>query len=73
MVTKERNASDARGSDVILTDAGRAGLHQAYVGHLRSVRSRVTDHVDPSALACFATTVTAIAKALELPGCSSPT
>jgi DNA-binding MarR family transcriptional regulator len=65
LVTKERNACDARGFDVTLTDVGLATLHQAYAGHLRSVRSRVMDHIDPSALSCFATTVAAIAAALE--------
>src|SRR5277367_6998459 len=60
LVTKERNASDARGFDVALTDAGLAGLQQAYSGHLRSVRSRVMDHIDPSTLSCFAKTMTAI-------------
>jgi DNA-binding MarR family transcriptional regulator len=45
LVTKDRNASDARGFDVTLTEAGLAALQQAYTGHLRSVRSRVMDHV----------------------------
>jgi hypothetical protein len=34
-------------------------------GHLRSVRSRVMDHIDPSALSYFAKAVTAIAEGLE--------
>jgi hypothetical protein len=41
-------ASDARGFDVTLTGAGLAALQQAYAGHLRSVRSRVMDHVAPA-------------------------
>jgi DNA-binding MarR family transcriptional regulator len=65
LVTKERNASDARGFDVALTDVGLAALQQAYPSHLRSVRSRVMDHVDPSTLSCFAKAVTAIAEASE--------
>jgi DNA-binding MarR family transcriptional regulator len=65
LLTKERNASDARGFDVALTEAGLAALRQAYSGHLRSVRSRVMDHIDPSALSCFAKTVTAIAETLD--------
>jgi DNA-binding MarR family transcriptional regulator len=67
LVTKERNASDARGFDVTLTNAGLGALQQAYTGHLRSVRSRVMDHVAPSALSCFAETMTAIAEGLEEP------
>jgi DNA-binding MarR family transcriptional regulator len=65
LLTKERNASDARGFDVALTDAGLAALRQAYSGHLRSVRSRVMDHIDPSTLSCFAKTMTAIAETLD--------
>jgi DNA-binding MarR family transcriptional regulator len=65
LLTKERNASDARGFDVALSDAGLAALQQAYTGHLRSVRSRVMDHIDPSALSCFAKAVTGIAEGLE--------
>jgi DNA-binding MarR family transcriptional regulator len=65
LLTKERNAFDARGFDVALTEAGLAALRQAYSGHLRSVRSRVMDHIDPSALSCFAKTVTAIAETLD--------
>jgi DNA-binding MarR family transcriptional regulator len=65
LVTKERNTSDARGFDVALTDAGLAALQQAYPSHLRSVRSRVMDHVDPSTLSSFAKAVTAIAEASE--------
>ena len=65
LLTKERNASDARGFDVALTEAGLAALRQAYGGHLRSVRSRVMDHIEPSALSCFAKTVTAIAETLD--------
>jgi DNA-binding MarR family transcriptional regulator len=65
LLTKERNASDARGFDVALTEAGLAALRQAYSGHLRSVRSRVMDHIDPSALSCFAKAVTAIAATLD--------
>jgi DNA-binding MarR family transcriptional regulator len=62
LVAKERHASDARGFDVTLTNAGLGALQQAYAGHLRSVRSRVMDHVAPSALSCFAETMTAIAE-----------
>jgi DNA-binding MarR family transcriptional regulator len=65
LVRKERNAGDGRGFDVTLTDEGMAALRRAYPVHLRSVRSRVLDHVAPSALPCFAQAVIAIAASLE--------
>ncbi len=64
LVTKERNAADGRGFDVTLTEDGLAALEGAYPVHLRSVRARVLDHVDQSALPCFATALSAIAEAL---------
>ena len=65
LVTKERNAADGRGFDVTLTEAGMAALRRAYPVHLRSVRARVLDHVDRSALPCFAKAVIAIAESFE--------
>jgi DNA-binding MarR family transcriptional regulator len=65
LVTKERNAADGRGFDVALTEAGLAALRRAYPVHLRSVRSRVLDHVDRSTLPCFSQAVIAIAESLE--------
>jgi DNA-binding MarR family transcriptional regulator len=65
LVRKQRNAADGRGFDVILTEEGMATLLQAYPVHLRSVRTRVLDHVDRSALPCFAKAVIAIADSLE--------
>jgi DNA-binding MarR family transcriptional regulator len=65
LVIKQRSASDGRGFDVKLTTAGLAALRRAYPVHLRSVRARVLDHVDRSALPCFASAVTAIAAALD--------
>ncbi|HEY5397047.1 MAG TPA: MarR family transcriptional regulator [Trebonia sp.] len=64
LVAKERNAADGRGFDVTLTDEGLAALQRAYPVHLRSVRARVLDHVDRSALPCFAKAVSAIAESL---------
>jgi DNA-binding MarR family transcriptional regulator len=64
LVGKERNAADGRGFDVTLTDKGLAALERAYPVHLRSVRARVLDHVDRSALPCFAKAVSAIAESL---------
>jgi DNA-binding MarR family transcriptional regulator len=65
LVSKERNAVDGRGFDVTLTEEGMAALQRAYPVHLRSVRTRVLDHVDRSALPCFAEAMIAIAKSLE--------
>lgn len=64
-MTKERNAADGRGYDVTLAEDGPAVLQRAYPVHLRSVRTRVMDHVDPAALSCFADAVTAIAETFE--------
>jgi DNA-binding MarR family transcriptional regulator len=65
LVTKQRNAADGRGFDVTLTEEGLAALRRAYPVHLRSVRSRVLDHVDRSTLPCFSKAVIAIAESLE--------
>jgi DNA-binding MarR family transcriptional regulator len=65
LVTKERNAADGRGFDVTLTEQGLAALQRAYPVHLRSVRTRVLDHVDRSTLPCFSRAVIAIAESLE--------
>jgi len=64
-VTKERNAADGRGFDVTLKEEGLAALRRAYPVHLRSVRTRVLDHVDRSTLPCFSKAVIAIAESLE--------
>ena len=65
LVTKRRNTADGRGFDVTLTEEGLAALQRAYPVHLRSVRARVLDHVDQSALPCFAKAVIAIAESFE--------
>jgi DNA-binding MarR family transcriptional regulator len=65
LVTKQRNAADGRGFDVTLTEKGLTTLQQAYPVHLRSVRTRVLDHVDRSTLPCFSRAVIAIAESLE--------
>jgi DNA-binding MarR family transcriptional regulator len=64
LVTKQRNAADGRGFDVTLTEQGMAALRRAYPVHLRSVRARVLDHIDRSALPCFAKAVIAISESL---------
>lgn len=64
LVSEERNPADGRGFDVTLTEDGLAALQRAYLVHLRSVRTRVLDHVDKSTLPCFAQAMTAIAESL---------
>ena len=64
LVAKERNAADGRGFDVTLTEEGMAALQRAYPVHLRSVRTRVLDHVDRASLPCFAQAVIGIAESL---------
>ena len=64
LMAKERNAEDGRGFDVTLTEEGLAALQRAYPVHLRSVRTRVLDHVDQSTLPFFAKAVSAIAESL---------
>jgi DNA-binding MarR family transcriptional regulator len=65
LVAKERNAGDGRGFDVTLTEEGLAALQRSYPVHLRSVRARVLDHVDQSALPSFAAAMSAIAGSLK--------
>jgi DNA-binding MarR family transcriptional regulator len=65
LVRKQRSATDGRGFDVTLTEEGMAALRRAYPVHLRSVRARVLDHVDRSALPCFAKAVIAITESFE--------
>ena len=65
LVTKARNAADGRGFDITMTDEGLAVLQRAYPVHLRSVRTRVLDHVDRSTLPCFSKAVIAIAETLD--------
>lgn len=62
--TKQRSAADGRGFDVTLNEDGLAALERAYPIHLRSVRARVLDHVDQSAIPCFTEVVTSIASSL---------
>lgn len=65
LATKRRSAGDARGVDVTLTEKGLETLKRAYPVHLRSVRTRVLDHVSRSALPEFATAIRSIVEELE--------
>ena len=70
--TRQRCTTDGRGFDIGLTGNGLTALEHAYPIHLRSVRTRVLDHVDQSAMSCFAEVVTSIASALEWRGLPRP-
>jgi DNA-binding MarR family transcriptional regulator len=65
LATKQRSLADGRGFDVTPTEEGLATLQRAYPVHLRSVRTRVLDHIDRSALPCFSTAMIAIAESLD--------
>jgi DNA-binding MarR family transcriptional regulator len=52
-VEKHRTPDDGRGIDVQITKAGLKRLRDAYPIHLASVRSRIMNQVEPSALSCF--------------------
>jgi DNA-binding MarR family transcriptional regulator len=45
LVQRERCASDGRGFEAVLTDAGLERLRQAWPTHLKSVRRHVLDHL----------------------------
>jgi len=64
LVVKRRCVGDARGVDVILTAKGLETLQRAYPVHLRSVRSRVLDHMPQSTLPGFAQAMRFITESL---------
>ena len=46
LVQRERCASDGRGLEAVLTDAGLERLRQAWPTHLNSVRRHILDHLN---------------------------
>jgi DNA-binding MarR family transcriptional regulator len=64
-VVKSRNPEDGRGIDVQITKAGLKRLQDAYPIHLASVRSRIMNQVQPSALSCFGDVMAAIVRKIE--------
>jgi DNA-binding MarR family transcriptional regulator len=60
-VIKRTSAVDGRGNVAKLTTKGIAKLKSAWPAHLASVRDRVFDHLDPSAVADAAVTLDALA------------
>jgi DNA-binding MarR family transcriptional regulator len=65
LVAKRASTEDGRGSVPELTPAGLAKLRAAWPAHLASVRCRVVDHVDPSALKKAAQALSGVARELE--------
>jgi DNA-binding MarR family transcriptional regulator len=45
LVERVQCAEDARGSNAVLTEAGRARLERAYPTHLASIRRHIIDHL----------------------------
>lgn len=65
LVTKRASATDGRGNVAKLAPAGLAKLKTAWPAHLASVRGRVFDHVDPTAVAKAAQALSEIAAHLD--------
>ena len=65
LVTKTASASDARGNVARLTPRGMAKLRAAWGVHLASVRRRVFDSMDPTAVKRVARALAEVAAHLE--------
>jgi DNA-binding MarR family transcriptional regulator len=65
LVAKRASSEDGRGNVAKLTPAGLAKLKLAWPAHLASVRERVFDHIDPSAIAKAAQALSEVAATLE--------
>ena len=65
LVLKNRNTEDGRGIDVQITEAGLNRLRDAYPIHLASVRTRIMNQVEPTALSCFGDVMAAIVRGLD--------
>jgi DNA-binding MarR family transcriptional regulator len=53
LIDRQRSSDDGRGQVAVLTEAGMKRLREAWPEHLKSVRTRVMDHLaglDPKAL-----------------------
>ncbi|MFU8839790.1 MAG: MarR family winged helix-turn-helix transcriptional regulator [Nitriliruptoraceae bacterium] len=73
LVCREDCAEDARGSEVLLTEAGRATIEAAAPAHVDDVRALMIDHLAPGqldALADIAEVVLVALEAEEGDGCS---
>ena len=56
---------DGRSSMATITDAGLARLRAATPAHLRSLRARALDHIEPSRIADFADELAALLEGIE--------
>jgi DNA-binding MarR family transcriptional regulator len=65
LVCREDCAEDARGSEVVLTAAGRAAIEEAAPAHVDDVRRLMIDHLSPEQLEALSTTAEAVLAALE--------
>jgi DNA-binding MarR family transcriptional regulator len=65
LVTKRGSSADGRSNIAKLTTLGRAKLKAAWPVHLASVRRRVFDHIDASAVQQTAEALSAVAAQLE--------
>jgi DNA-binding MarR family transcriptional regulator len=65
LVTKRGNAADGRSTIARLAAPGMAKLKAAWPAHLASVRNRVFDHIEDSAVQRTAQVLSAVAAQLE--------
>jgi DNA-binding MarR family transcriptional regulator len=65
LVTKRSSTADGRSNIARLTASGMAKMKSAWPAHLASVRKRMFDHVDASAVQRTAQVLSAVAAQLE--------
>ncbi|MFE2960091.1 MarR family winged helix-turn-helix transcriptional regulator [Nocardia tengchongensis] len=65
LVSKETSSADGRGNEAVLTDAGFAKVQEAWPTHIRSVRARAFDRIDPRDLEAMGRGLSAIAEGLD--------
>lgn len=68
LVTKERCDSDRRGSFVVVTERGRAGIERAAPGHAAAVRRLFVDVLTPDQLAAVGEAARVVLDHLDEPG-----
>jgi DNA-binding MarR family transcriptional regulator len=65
LVCREDCAEDARGSEVVLTEEGRATIEAAAPAHVEDVRRLMLDHLTPQQLESLAAAAEAVLAGLE--------
>lgn len=68
LVTKEKCEGDARGVEVVITDAGFERLQASVPEHVESVRRMVFDHLDPTDAPALLRFCKGVLEADNLPG-----